>query len=77
LTTNTGCYLHSRELYFKSDVQTVVSYARQRGVIVVPEMDAPAHASAGWGQWADADPAIGRYTIHWFGKCPGFSIVDQ
>jgi hexosaminidase len=37
-----------RELYYKDEVKGLVMYARQRGVLLVPEFDAPAHASAGW-----------------------------
>ena len=42
--------MHSffRQLYHKSDVQELTKYARQRGVILLPEFDAPAHAAFGW-----------------------------
>lgn len=40
----------SRQLYYPSDVKDIVSYGYQRGILVLPEFDAPAHAVAGW-QW--------------------------
>ena len=42
------------EVYTSSDVQSIVSFAHERGVIVLPEFDAPAHAAAGW-QWGEEE----------------------
>ncbi|TRY78500.1 hypothetical protein TCAL_11061 [Tigriopus californicus] len=71
--TQFGAYDKSK-LYYKEDVQGIVEYARQRGVMVLPEFDAPAHASAGWNwgtehqesqlvlcqqkKWADRDGSL-------------------
>jgi len=35
-------------VYTPADVDSIVAYARARGVVVVPEFDMPAHASS-WG----------------------------
>eukprot|EP00095_Tigriopus_kingsejongensis_P003204 maker-scaffold50_size457468-snap-gene-1.13 protein:Tk03204 transcript:maker-scaffold50_size457468-snap-gene-1.13-mRNA-1 annotation:"chitooligosaccharidolytic beta-n-acetylglucosaminidase" len=47
--TKYGAYGKDK-LYYKEDVQGIVEYGRQRGIIVLPEFDAPAHASFGW-EW--------------------------
>lgn len=44
-----------RESYSRADLQDVVGYARARGIRVIPELDMPAHASAGWKQ---VDPSL-------------------
>ena len=40
-----------RQLYYPDDVRSVVSYAHQRGILVLPEFDSPGHAVAGWQEW--------------------------
>ncbi|KAJ5591853.1 uncharacterized protein N7459_002222 [Penicillium hispanicum] len=40
----------AREIYTESDMQRVISYARARGVRVIPEVDMPGHSSSGWKQ---------------------------
>uniref|UniRef100_A0A1Q3F2V3 beta-N-acetylhexosaminidase n=1 Tax=Culex tarsalis TaxID=7177 RepID=A0A1Q3F2V3_CULTA len=42
-----GAY-SDREIYTTDDVREVVEYARVRGIQVIPEIDAPAHAGNGW-----------------------------
>ncbi|OAA34243.1 N-acetylglucosaminidase [Metarhizium rileyi] len=39
-----------RESYSAADVENVISYARARGVRVIPELDIPGHSSSGWKQ---------------------------
>jgi hexosaminidase len=48
-----GAYSGS-EIYSPKDVRDLVLYARLRGVKVVPELDAPAHAGNGW-QWGSSE----------------------
>lgn len=71
--TQYGAYDKSK-LYYKEDIQGIVEYARQRGVMVLPEFDAPAHVSFGWNwgvehqesklvlcqqkEWADRDGSL-------------------
>lgn len=43
------------EVYSKNDLKYIVDYARSRGVRVIPEIDMPGHARAGWKQ---VDPTI-------------------
>ncbi|KAK3180064.1 woronin body major protein [Lecanicillium sp. MT-2017a] len=40
----------TRETYTKQDVADVISYARARGVRVMPEIDMPGHSASGWQQ---------------------------
>ena len=47
--TRYGAY-DERKVYTPGDVQHLTKYAYLRGVILLPEFDAPAHASFGW-QW--------------------------
>ena len=47
-----GAY-SSRQVYSPSDVVYLLEYARLRGVRVILEIDAPAHAGNGW-QWGEA-----------------------
>eukprot|EP00092_Neocalanus_flemingeri_P015685 GFUD01016979.1.p1 GENE.GFUD01016979.1~~GFUD01016979.1.p1 ORF type:complete len:641 (+),score=196.19 GFUD01016979.1:63-1985(+) len=35
-------------VYTRADVADLVSYASDRGVMIIPELDAPAHVGAGW-----------------------------
>jgi len=42
-----GAYSPSK-VYYPQDVREIVEYANQRGIRVIPELDAPAHAGAGW-----------------------------
>ncbi|KAG5922031.1 woronin body major protein [Claviceps africana] len=39
-----------RESYSEHDVQDIISYARARGVRVIPELDMPGHSASGWQQ---------------------------
>ncbi|EGW32125.1 uncharacterized protein SPAPADRAFT_61209 [Spathaspora passalidarum NRRL Y-27907] len=39
-----------REIYTKQDILYVINYAYERGVRIVPEVDMPGHARAGWRQ---------------------------
>ncbi|XP_058448990.1 chitooligosaccharidolytic beta-N-acetylglucosaminidase [Malaya genurostris] len=50
LVTTYGAY-SDKEVYSQQDVREIVSYAKHRGVRVILEFDAPAHAGNGW-QWA-------------------------
>jgi hypothetical protein len=36
------------EVYYADEIQDLVVYARIRGIFVLPELDAPAHAGYGW-----------------------------
>ncbi|CAK9439164.1 uncharacterized protein LODBEIA_P33880 [Lodderomyces beijingensis] len=45
----------AREVYTQKDVLNVVNFARSRGVRLVPEIDMPGHARAGWRK---VDPDI-------------------
>lgn len=70
------CY-SPRESYTQSDLINLVAYAKARGVRIVPELDMPAHASAGWKRvdpnivacadtfWADTagEPSPGQLEI--------------
>ncbi|KAF1938044.1 hypothetical protein EJ02DRAFT_458187 [Clathrospora elynae] len=38
------------EIYSHDDLKEIISYAAARGIRVIPEIDMPGHASAGWGQ---------------------------
>ena len=35
-------------VYTRNDVLDIVDYAAERGIMVIPELDAPAHVGAGW-----------------------------
>ena len=41
-------FLIFSEVYYPDEIQDLVVYARIRGVFVLPELDAPAHAGYGW-----------------------------
>lgn len=47
--TKYGAYSPDK-VYTVSDVQSIIRYAKNRGIRVIIEIDAPAHASLGW-QW--------------------------
>jgi len=42
-----GAY-SAKEVYTHSDISEIVQYAKVRGIQVIPEIDAPAHAGNGW-----------------------------
>jgi len=42
-----GAYSPSK-VYYPEDIREIVNYANLRGIRVIPELDAPAHAGAGW-----------------------------
>jgi hexosaminidase len=44
-----GAY-SAREMYTAADITDLVSFGRAHGVQLIPEVDAPAHANAGW-EW--------------------------
>merc|ERR1719357_2085818 len=48
-----GAYT-SRKVYYPEDIKDIVEYANIRGISVIPELDGPAHASAGW-QWGEKE----------------------
>ncbi|EON97420.1 putative beta-n-acetylhexosaminidase protein [Phaeoacremonium minimum UCRPA7] len=40
----------AREIYSPDDVADIISYAKARGVRVIPEVDTPGHSASGWKQ---------------------------
>lgn len=38
----------AREIYTQDDVRALIAYAKARGIRVIPEIDMPGHAAAGW-----------------------------
>ncbi|XP_029723474.2 chitooligosaccharidolytic beta-N-acetylglucosaminidase [Aedes albopictus] len=52
LMTKYGAY-SEKQIYTQQDVRSVFEYAKLRGIRVLLEFDAPAHAGNGW-QWAPA-----------------------
>jgi len=42
-----GAY-SAREVYTREQVLGLVEYAKDRGITIIPELDAPAHVGAGW-----------------------------
>jgi len=48
-----GAY-SSRKVYYPEDIKEIVEYANMRGISIIPELDGPAHASAGW-QWGEKE----------------------
>lgn len=52
-----------REIYSEADMRRVISYARDRGVRVIPEVDMPGHSAAGWQQ---VDPKVVTCTNSWW-----------
>ncbi|KAH8590614.1 beta-N-acetylhexosaminidase [Bisporella sp. PMI_857] len=53
----------SREIYSHGNIKDIISYAKARGVRVIPEVDMPGHASAGWKQ---VDPDIVACENSWW-----------
>ncbi|KAJ5626135.1 hypothetical protein N7510_002444 [Penicillium lagena] len=53
----------ARETYSHGDLQQVISYARARGVRVIPEVDMPGHSESGWKQ---VDPTIVACANSWW-----------
>lgn len=45
--TSYGAY-NSEQMYTVEDIQGLVTYAASYGVMILPEVDAPAHMAAGW-----------------------------
>ncbi|XP_042225138.1 chitooligosaccharidolytic beta-N-acetylglucosaminidase-like [Homarus americanus] len=43
-----------RKVYYPEDITEIVQYAKLRGISVIPELDGPAHTSAGW-QWGEKE----------------------
>lgn len=58
--TDYGAYSEF-EIYTHEQIQYLFNYATSHGVIILPEIDTPAHVSAGW-QWGD-DTTIGPLTL--------------
>jgi hexosaminidase len=62
-----GAYAKN-SVYQPKDIYEMVQYAKARGVLVIPEFDAPAHVSEGWQE-------TGLVTCHnfqpWNKYCPG------
>ncbi|CAL3970358.1 unnamed protein product [Diplocarpon coronariae] len=53
----------AREVYAADDLLDLIGYAGARGVRIIPEVDMPAHAAAGWQQ---IDPAIVACADSWW-----------
>ena len=47
------------QIYSKSDIQYLLNYATQRGILIIPEFDMPAHSSA-WGAAFPTDMVTGQ-----------------
>ncbi|KAN0087360.1 Glycoside hydrolase superfamily [Elaphomyces granulatus] len=52
-----------RETYSHNDLHDIITYARARGIRVIPEVDMPAHAAAGWQR---VDPGIVSCANSWW-----------
>lgn len=52
-----------REIYSRNDIRHIVSFARARGIRVIPEIDMPSHSSAGWKR---VDPEIVTCIDSWW-----------
>lgn len=60
------------EVYYKSDIESVIKFAKYRGIRVILELDAPAHAGHGW-TWGKSE-GIGNLAVcvddqPWRKKC--------
>lgn len=53
----------SREQFSRQDIEQIISYARDRGVRVIPEVDMPGHSSSGWIQ---VDPNMVACAHSWW-----------
>jgi hexosaminidase len=53
----------AREQYSQADISSVITYARARGIRVIPEVDMPGHASSGW---KEVDPNIVACENSWW-----------
>jgi hexosaminidase len=53
----------AREVYTENDMRRVITYARARGVRVIPEVDMPGHSASGWQQ---VDPEIVTCADSWW-----------
>ena len=62
-----GAY-SSEMVYTRADVEDLVSYATERGVVVIPELDAPAHVGAGW-EAVDESLTVCRNKEPWQNWC--------
>ncbi|KAG5675281.1 hypothetical protein PVAND_005195 [Polypedilum vanderplanki] len=49
------------KVYFKSDIDKIVQYAKYRGIRVIFELDAPAHAGKGW-EWGEKS-GLGKLAV--------------
>ncbi|PSN43909.1 Chitooligosaccharidolytic beta-N-acetylglucosaminidase [Blattella germanica] len=65
--TQYGAY-KPQQIYTPEDIQSVVEFARVRGVRVVPEFDAPAHVGEGW-QWAGPNVTVCVNAQPWTKYC--------
>lgn len=70
----------ARETYSQEDIKSIVSYGKDRGVRIIPEIDMPGHARSGWQQ---VDPNIvACLEVYWndaaVEPCPGqLEILDN
>ena len=58
---NLSLLFHVSALYYLDEVKNLASYARLRGVLLLPEFDAPGHAAYGWQSWP-AEKGYGNLT---------------
>ena len=75
--TRFGAY-NSDSVYYKDEIKGLVMYSRQRGVLLLPEFDAPAHASYGWQFGPEAN--LGNLTTcfgqHWEDESGGHLAAE-
>ncbi|XP_071546083.1 LOW QUALITY PROTEIN: chitooligosaccharidolytic beta-N-acetylglucosaminidase-like [Panulirus ornatus] len=64
-----------RKVYYPEDIAEIVQYAKHRGINVVPELDGPAHASAGW-EWG-AKEGKGRLVLCTEKDQPWFNVGKE
>ncbi|XP_069701627.1 chitooligosaccharidolytic beta-N-acetylglucosaminidase isoform X2 [Periplaneta americana] len=65
--TQYGAYTN-QQIYTTQDIESVVEYARARGIRVIPEFDAPAHVGEGW-QWAGPNVTVCVNAQPWIEYC--------